>query len=271
MRTFLLLIALVLLPVAGTPQIKSLSEVTPYREYWTFAGADQIYESHPRLPRLDRQMRRDVRQQARHTVHRSALDFALFARQNGHEAELMPISADEASVCRPHGQAKAVLKTNLLGWATTSPNLSAEFGVTPHFSLELTGAWNPWQFGREGTMRFWEARAEGRYWFCRRFMGHFLGLHAGMGAFNIGNVGLPFTHELEYHRVRGTVQGAGLTYGYYLPMRRGWAWEFSLGAGYAYVDYRKYSCRTCDVLQSHRSLHWFGPTRASIALVLEIR
>ena len=37
------------------------------------------------------------------------------------------------------------LKTNLLYWATTTPNLSAEFGLGKRTSLELTGAYNGWK------------------------------------------------------------------------------------------------------------------------------
>lgn len=41
---------------------------------------------------------------------------------------------------------KMAVKTNALYWATTSPNLSAEFGVAPHWTVEVGGGLNPFVF-----------------------------------------------------------------------------------------------------------------------------
>ncbi|MDE7508800.1 MAG: DUF3575 domain-containing protein, partial [Muribaculaceae bacterium] len=38
------------------------------------------------------------------------------------------------------------IKTNLLGWAVTNPNLGLEIGVAHRSTISLTGSLNPWNF-----------------------------------------------------------------------------------------------------------------------------
>ena len=49
------------------------------------------------------------------------------------------------------------LKTNLLFWATTSPNLGMELALAPQWTLDLSAAYNPWTFRNDKKMRFWLA------------------------------------------------------------------------------------------------------------------
>ena len=41
---------------------------------------------------------------------------------------------------------KIAVKTNALYWASASPNLSAEFGLAPRWTLEVGGGLNPFTF-----------------------------------------------------------------------------------------------------------------------------
>ena len=41
---------------------------------------------------------------------------------------------------------KVAVKTNALYWASASPNLSAEVGLAPHWTLEVGGGLNPFTF-----------------------------------------------------------------------------------------------------------------------------
>ena len=54
---------------------------------------------------------------------------------------------------------------------------------------------------------------EVRYWFCRKFEGHFIGVHGHWGHFNIGQI--PFISGLKDHILRGDLYGGGVTYGYH--------------------------------------------------------
>lgn len=44
-------------------------------------------------------------------------------------------------------------KTNLLYWATSTPNLGFEFGLGKHTTLELAGGYNPWTFDKGKTRK----------------------------------------------------------------------------------------------------------------------
>ncbi len=49
-----------------------------------------------------------------------------------------------AGLSRTAGHAEDfALKSNVLYWGTTTPNLSAELGVAPKWTIELMGAYNP--------------------------------------------------------------------------------------------------------------------------------
>ena len=41
---------------------------------------------------------------------------------------------------------KVTIKTNLLYDATTTFNLGAEFGLSPQWTLDISGNYNPWTF-----------------------------------------------------------------------------------------------------------------------------
>ena len=58
------------------------------------------------------------------------------------------------ALCWCLGSVKAqdvAVKTNLLYWATTTPNLSAELGLGKRTSLELTGGYNPWTLDKNSN------------------------------------------------------------------------------------------------------------------------
>ena len=53
-----------------------------------------------------------------------------------------------SSVPDLRGQQSA-LKTNVLYWATTTPNGGVELGLGRRFSVDLWGAYNAWKFSNE--------------------------------------------------------------------------------------------------------------------------
>ena len=69
------------------------------------------------------------------------------------------------------------LKTNGLFWLTTTPNVGVEVALSPKYTLELAGAYNPWTFKDDKKMRFWLVQPELKYWFCEKFEGHFVSVH----------------------------------------------------------------------------------------------
>jgi Secretin and TonB N terminus short domain./Protein of unknown function (DUF3575). len=168
---------------------------------------------------------------------------------------------------------KAALKVNLLYLATTSLNIGAEFALARQWTFDLTTGINTWDLnGDKGGIRHWLVQPEIRYWFCNRFERHFVGLHGIGGQYQIQNIDLaPFGNDLTGKRYDGYAIGAGISYGYHLPMGKRWAWEFTVGAGYIYLDYDKYNCGECDNKIGKRTKDYFGPTKAGVSLIYMIR
>ena len=86
------------------------------------------------------------------------------------------------------------VKSNLLYWATTTPNIGLETSVGKKHTAQVFVGFNPWKQsgGDQSSLRHWLVMPEYRYWFCQNFNGWFLGAHAMGGQFNAGGVKLPF-------------------------------------------------------------------------------
>ena len=166
------------------------------------------------------------------------------------------------------------VKTNLLYDASTTINLGVEIGLSPKWTLDLSGNYNGWTFNENKKWKHWLAQPEARYWFCERFNGHFLGAHLLGGVYNVGNWNTDFTllgtdfGQLKDHRHEGWLAGAGIAYGYHWILARHWSIEAEIGVGYIYTQADKYECPRCgDQLENNKPHHYFGPTKAAINLI----
>lgn len=188
--------------------------------------------------------------------------------------------------------AQVALKTNLLGWATTTVNAGLEAGLSRHSTVSVTGYLNPWNFARDRHFRFWNVQPEYRYWFCGKFNGHFLGVHALGGQYNARKINFPLRgltwggtyEENDYfpagdhkggwpdlegknsgRHAEGWFIGAGVTYGYQWMLSRHWNLEASLGAGYVYSPLKYYG--RCERCVDRRRLNYVGPTNAQLSFL----
>ena len=86
------------------------------------------------------------------------------------------------------------IKTNLLYWATTTPNLGVEVATGKKHTAQVFFGLNPWKQsgGDHSSLRHWMVMPEYRYWFNQNFDGWFLGVHALGGQYNVGGVKFPF-------------------------------------------------------------------------------
>ena len=167
-------------------------------------------------------------------------------------------------------QAQTVaLKTDLVNWATASLNLEPEVKVGRKSTMALGLSWNPWTFSDNKKWRHLRVQPEYRYWICRPFGGHFLGLHASYTRFNAGGVNLPFGlwPKLEDQRVQGNEWAVGLGYGYHWILSRHWSLEAELGLGYSFADFDAYECRKCGDKLEERTTHRFVPTKLSVSFI----
>lgn len=161
------------------------------------------------------------------------------------------------------------LKTNLLGWATLSPNAGVEWAFGQKSTLNVSGVFNPFRFGNYKHWKHWMVQPEYRYWFCEKFNGHFLGFHLLGGEYNIAKVKLPFGiyPNLADTRYQGWAAGAGVTYGYQWLLSKYWAIEATIGVGYVYTGYDRYPCASCGTRIESGERHYFGPTKAAVSMI----
>lgn len=164
---------------------------------------------------------------------------------------------------------QTTLKTNVLFWATTSPNAGVEFGITRRITVDIWGAYNAWKFSNEMKLNLYLLQPEVRYWFCRKFEGHFVGIHGHYGHFNIGQI--PFISGLKNNVLRGDLYGGGLTYGYHWALGERWGMEAMIGAGYAYMKYDKFHCAECGERIGSFTRSYFGPTRVGFSISYFLR
>ena len=113
---------------------------------------------------------------------------------------------------------RVALKSNLIDWATLSPNLAVEMRLNQRLTLDISAAANPFSL---------------RYWFNRPMARHFMGISLLGGLYNV---------KFKEHLYEGDIWAAGLTYGYAFVLSRHWNMEATLGIGMAKLrafDYRE--------------------------------
>ena len=166
------------------------------------------------------------------------------------------------------------LKTNLLYDATLTVNAGAEISVAPRWSVDLSGNFNGWTFNDGRRWKHWLVQPELRYWLCNTMGGHFFGVHALGGQYNVGHIhnsikflGTNFK-GLTDHRYQGWAVGGGIAYGYSWLLGKHWNIEAEIGFGYAFTRFDVYECADCGrKVQSDRHHNYVGPTKAAINLV----
>ncbi len=178
------------------------------------------------------------------------------------------------TLAAPAARAQKVgLKTNLLYDALLSPTIGVEFAMAPQWTMDISGTLNNWPVN-DHRWKQWMVQPEARYWFCQRFSGHFLGVHALGGQFNFGNLknnikflGTDFS-QLTDRRFQGWMVGAGVAYGYSWILSRHWNIEAELGIGWIYTRSDEFRCANCGKrLKEDVPHNYFGPTKAAVNLI----
>lgn len=176
--------------------------------------------------------------------------------------------------CQSAKAQNVAVKTNLLYDALLNVNAGVEVGLAPKWTLDVSGDFNGWTLSHDRRWKHWLVQPEARYWFCDRFGGHFVGVHAHGGQFNVGNLnndikflGTDFS-KLSDHRYQGWFVGAGVAYGYAWVLGRHWNLEGEIGIGYSYTRYDEFRCEGCGKkTDEDKTHHYFGPTKAAVNLV----
>lgn len=129
---------------------------------------------------------------------------------------------------------RVALKSNLIDWATLSPNLAVEMRLNQRLTLDISAAANPFSFTiADMKATHFRFQPELRYWFNRPMARHFMGISLLGGLYNV---------KFKEHLYEGDIWAAGLTYGYAFVLSRHWNMEATLGIGMAKLrafDYRE--------------------------------
>lgn len=165
------------------------------------------------------------------------------------------------------------LKTNLFNDVLLSPNLGVEVGLASRWTIDVTGEINAWTIDSH-KWKHWLVQPEIRYWFCRRFAGHFMGVHLLGGQYNFANLDLDFKflgsdfRKLDNRRYQGWGVGAGIAYGYDWILGKHWNLEAEIGIGWIYTRFDSYPCAKCGKkIDSNRPHNYLGPTKAALNIV----
>lgn len=160
------------------------------------------------------------------------------------------------------------LKTNLLFDAALMPNIEIELPIGKRWSLNGEYMFPWWRIDSDKyCLQVLSGGLEGRYWLGRRshrevLTGHFLGLYAGGGKYDLQWKEKGYQGEFFI--------AAGLSYGWAHRIARNLHLEFSIGIGLLRTDYRHY--RTRDnyqtlLWQENGNYTWLGPTKVKVSFV----
>lgn len=157
------------------------------------------------------------------------------------------------------------LKTNVAFDAIGVLNLAYEVQLHPKMTLDLPVMWSLWDAQREHALRIVALQPELRWWTgSEAGRGHFFGLHAHAAWFNLK------WEDNRYQDAGRPLLGAGLSYGYKLPLGEHWGAEFNLGVGYANLKYNTYYNIENGALINTRIRHYWGLTRLGLSLVYRL-
>lgn len=169
------------------------------------------------------------------------------------------------------------IKTNLVNDALLSPNLGLEIGLAPKWTLQFTGEYNNWSIksrdshsGTPHQWKHWFATIEPRFWFCKRFAGHFISINAIGGEYNFGHIGLNAKflnndfRDLNTSRYEGWGVGAGFNYGYAWPVAKHWNIEAEIGIGWIWTNYDKYKYDNGGKKVDSGYHNYVGPTKLAV-------
>lgn len=167
------------------------------------------------------------------------------------------------------------LRTNMLYDLGLVPNIGADFYLGKNFSLSAFWTYAWWKTDR----KHWYWRTYGgdvafRYWFgkaaaAKPLTGHHIGIYAQALTydFEFGNkgymAGQPGGNIFDQANL-----GAGIEYGYSLPITPRLNLDFTASVGYMGGKCWEYVAEDdCYVWQRTKKTRWFGPTKLEVSLV----
>ena len=147
------------------------------------------------------------------------------------------------------------LNTNMLYWASGTPNASFQVPVGDNFTLGFTGGlkpwprWLPWDNDQkiDSKWRHFAIVPGFRWWPEANYDGFFLGGDFLWTHYNVGAVTFPFGlyPEVREHRLQGDFVALGITLGYSWWLSKHFRLEVEAGVAAGYNWAKKYQCSWC--------------------------
>lgn len=169
------------------------------------------------------------------------------------------------------GKAQSLaLKTNMLYDAVLVPNVGVEVSLGKQWTASAD--WFYTWFSSDSRHRYWQGY--GGYLTVRRYFAQTSNLKpqtSNLSGHHLGAYVLGLTYDVEWggrgYQADHFGFGAGLEYGYALPISNSLLLDFSLGIGFQDGEYKEYDpIDDHYVWQSTHKRHWFGPTKAEVTL-----
>ena len=164
------------------------------------------------------------------------------------------------------------LKTNMLYDAALLPNIGAELYVGAN--LSVTANWMYGWWNCDSRHHYWRAYGGDvgvRYWLShgKPLTGHHIDVYGQMLTYDFEWGGKGYMGGVPGGSLWDKAHwGAGIEYGFALPIARRLNIDFTIGLGYLGGEYREYiPIDNCYVWQATKYRHWWGPTKVEISLV----
>ena len=178
--------------------------------------------------------------------------------------DVRTVTADTAVIAADRKGYRLGIGTNLLYDALFIPNISLEFPLAAHWSAGVNCMYGWKERDARRPVYAYGGELHLRYWLKpggRPLSGHHFGAYGQMLRYNIRHSGRGYLSDRWSY-------GAGIEYGYSLPLGNRLRIDMAVGAGYLTGICREYVRQDeCDVWQATKRRHWFGPTKAEISLV----
>ena len=156
---------------------------------------------------------------------------------------------------------KLLLKTNILPWLGTIPNLGVECSMGEKWSLGVDAWFCPWKISNQYSVKTVAILPEVKYWFKNNIRGSYINLHLSVAWFNVR------WKDIRYQDDKRPLLGAGIGYGYRYLISDRWGMEFELGAGFASIQYsRFYNTGNGAQIDTRKSLY-LGLDRLGISFI----
>jgi len=182
---------------------------------------------------------------------------------------VFPVEKEVIPNITPETKSKQfAIKTNMAYLAATVANIGVEFPLGEHFSIDVPFMYSPYMISRKYRIEVLALQPELRYWFNNQpLKGHFVGLHGHVGWYTVS-----FNSKRRFQDKDGDTPlwGGGLSYGYAHSLSKRWGLEFTVGAGYAKLEYDTFHNYHNGQKYDTNTKNYWGITRIGINLIYKI-